>query len=230
VVASHFPHFGEENCLRGWNGSGTIFFSGCNLRCVFCQNFDISWEVQGERVTPQRLAGMMLELQARGCHNINFVAGRPVGDASGRAAPWCRTGLDRSQAAWRVGCGAVSAGHVHDLPAGEPSGAVAEALAEVEAGQIAYLTRAGQPVAALVPVTELAQLQHASDTAAIGEAEAVQARPGPRIPHEVVEAMMGADEATHDAMAAALDARAGEDLPPEQVTALWETIRTRRGA
>jgi putative pyruvate formate lyase activating enzyme len=73
VVASCFPHFGEENCLRGWNGSGTIFFSGCNLRCVFCQNFDISWEVRGERVTPQRLAAMMLALQARGCHNINFV-------------------------------------------------------------------------------------------------------------------------------------------------------------
>jgi len=73
VVASWFPHFGEENCLRGWNGSGTIFFSGCNLRCVFCQNHDISWEVQGERVTPARLAQMMLQLQARGCHNINWV-------------------------------------------------------------------------------------------------------------------------------------------------------------
>jgi putative pyruvate formate lyase activating enzyme len=73
VVASFFAHFGEENCLRGWNGSGTIFFSGCNLRCVFCQNHDISWEVQGERVTPARLAEMMLALQARGCHNINWV-------------------------------------------------------------------------------------------------------------------------------------------------------------
>jgi len=73
VVASHFAHFGEENCLRGWNGSGTIFFSGCNLRCVFCQNHDISWEVCGERVSPQRLAQMMLELQDKGCHNINFV-------------------------------------------------------------------------------------------------------------------------------------------------------------
>jgi putative pyruvate formate lyase activating enzyme len=73
VVASHFAHFGEENCLRGWNGSGTIFFSGCNLRCVFCQNHDISWEVQGERVTPARLAQMMLQLQAQGCHNINWV-------------------------------------------------------------------------------------------------------------------------------------------------------------
>jgi putative pyruvate formate lyase activating enzyme len=73
VVASHFPHFGEENCLRGHRGSGTIFFSGCNLRCVFCQNHDISWQLQGERVTPIRLAAMMLELQEVGCHNINWV-------------------------------------------------------------------------------------------------------------------------------------------------------------
>jgi putative pyruvate formate lyase activating enzyme len=73
VVASYFAHFGEENCLRGWRGSGTIFFSGCNLRCVFCQNHDISWQLQGERVSPRRLAAMMLELQDRGCHNINWV-------------------------------------------------------------------------------------------------------------------------------------------------------------
>jgi putative pyruvate formate lyase activating enzyme len=73
VVASYFPHFGEEDVLRGHRGSGTIFFSGCNLRCVFCQNHDISWEVRGERTTPARLAAMMLELQAIGCHNINWV-------------------------------------------------------------------------------------------------------------------------------------------------------------
>ena len=73
VVASYFPHFGEEDCLRGRRGSGTIFFSGCNLRCVFCQNHDISWRVRGEVVTPERLAGMMLELQEMGCHNINWV-------------------------------------------------------------------------------------------------------------------------------------------------------------
>lgn len=73
VVASYFAHFGEENCLRGWRGSGTIFFSGCNLRCVFCQNHDISWQLQGERVSPRRLAAIMLELQQVGCHNINWV-------------------------------------------------------------------------------------------------------------------------------------------------------------
>jgi putative pyruvate formate lyase activating enzyme len=73
MVASHFPHFGEEDCLRGWKGSGTIFFSGCNLRCVFCQNYDVSWQVRGEEVSSERLANMMLELQTRGCHNINWV-------------------------------------------------------------------------------------------------------------------------------------------------------------
>ena len=73
IVASHFPHFGEEDCLRGWNGSGTIFFAGCNLRCVFCQNFDVSWQVQGREAPPERLAAMMLELQEIGCHNINWV-------------------------------------------------------------------------------------------------------------------------------------------------------------
>jgi putative pyruvate formate lyase activating enzyme len=73
VVASYFAHFGEEDCLRGHRGSGTIFFSGCNLRCVFCQNHSISWQLQGERVTPRRLARMMLELQNMECHNINWV-------------------------------------------------------------------------------------------------------------------------------------------------------------
>lgn len=72
-VSSYFPHQGEEDCLRGSRGSGTIFFSMCNLRCVFCQNYDISQVKAGEEVRPQRLAQMMLELQAMGCHNINFV-------------------------------------------------------------------------------------------------------------------------------------------------------------
>ncbi|MBZ5562404.1 MAG: radical SAM protein [Acidobacteriia bacterium] len=73
IVSSCFPHHGEENCLRGRRGSGTIFFSGCNLRCVFCQNFDISWQVSGAPTPPAKLSRMMLELQALGCHNINFV-------------------------------------------------------------------------------------------------------------------------------------------------------------
>jgi putative pyruvate formate lyase activating enzyme len=72
-VASAFAHHGEENCLRGSRGSGTIFFSHCNLRCIFCQNHDISWEGSGRECDAESLAGMMLELQDRGCHNINFV-------------------------------------------------------------------------------------------------------------------------------------------------------------
>lgn len=73
VVSSHFPHFGEEDCLRGRKGSGTIFFANCNLKCVFCQNYDISQKPSGVGVSPERLAQMMLELQSQGCHNINFV-------------------------------------------------------------------------------------------------------------------------------------------------------------
>jgi len=76
VVSSWFPHFGEEDCLRGWNGSGTIFFGHCNLRCVFCQNFEISQAIRPNAEpghSPEQIAGMMLALQARGCHNINLV-------------------------------------------------------------------------------------------------------------------------------------------------------------
>jgi putative pyruvate formate lyase activating enzyme len=72
-VASAFPHFGEEDCLRGWNGSGTIFFGWCNLRCVFCQNFETSQFGHGTEVTAAELAHIMLDLQRIGCHNINFV-------------------------------------------------------------------------------------------------------------------------------------------------------------
>ena len=73
VVHSYGAHHGEEDPLRGWKGSGTIFFSWCSLRCVFCQNWDISQKGIGQPVTPGQLAAMMLELQAQGCHNINFV-------------------------------------------------------------------------------------------------------------------------------------------------------------
>lgn len=73
IVSSAAPHFGEEDCLRGNQGSGTIFFSGCNLRCTFCQNFDISHRPSGKRVSAEELAEIMLSLQAIGCHNINLV-------------------------------------------------------------------------------------------------------------------------------------------------------------
>ena len=64
---------GEEDCLRGWNGSGTIFFSGCNLGCLFCQNYDISHLMSGEEVSEEELARQMLFLRGLGCHNINLV-------------------------------------------------------------------------------------------------------------------------------------------------------------
>lgn len=73
IVSSFFPHLGEEDCLRGWRGSGTIFFAMCNLKCVFCQNYTISHLGEGRPVTARALAGMMLYLQEAGCHNINFV-------------------------------------------------------------------------------------------------------------------------------------------------------------
>ena len=73
VVSSYFAHFGEEFCLRGNRGSGTIFLSWCNLRCVFCQNYEISWLGDGRITKPEEMAGMMLHLQEQGCHNINLV-------------------------------------------------------------------------------------------------------------------------------------------------------------
>ncbi|HKJ27643.1 MAG TPA: radical SAM protein [Anaerolineales bacterium] len=73
VVSSAFPHMGEEDCLRGWQGSGTIFFSQCSLRCVFCQNVDISQTTAGNETTAAQLAKIMLGLQRKGCHNINLV-------------------------------------------------------------------------------------------------------------------------------------------------------------
>lgn len=72
-VSSAFPHFGEEACLRGTRGSGTIFSLGCNLRCVFCQNDDISQGLTGQPCSAEQMAGLMLALQEQGCHNINLV-------------------------------------------------------------------------------------------------------------------------------------------------------------
>jgi putative pyruvate formate lyase activating enzyme len=77
IVSSYAAHFGEEPCLSGTNGAGNIFFGNCNLRCVYCQNYQISqtWREQKKNeITHERLAEMMLELQERGCHNIGFVS------------------------------------------------------------------------------------------------------------------------------------------------------------
>ncbi|HEY0080336.1 MAG TPA: radical SAM protein [Pyrinomonadaceae bacterium] len=77
VVSSYTPHFGEEPAITGTRGAGNIFFGNCNLRCVYCQNYQISQRHKEEiknQVTDERLAEIMLELQERGCHNINFVS------------------------------------------------------------------------------------------------------------------------------------------------------------
>lgn len=73
-VACHLPHKGEEPLLSGENGSGAIFFSGCSLRCIFCQNIAISQHGQGTEVSMENLSAMMLQLQEKGCHNINLVS------------------------------------------------------------------------------------------------------------------------------------------------------------
>jgi putative pyruvate formate lyase activating enzyme len=74
-VSSFFPHFGEEDCLRGRKGSGTIFFTNCNLKCMYCQNYDVS-QPEGDvyHHEDEEIAKMMIKLQNRGCHNINFVS------------------------------------------------------------------------------------------------------------------------------------------------------------
>lgn len=73
MVSSFNAHFGEEPPISGYRGSGTIFFTNCNLRCIYCQNYPISQLGHGEEVSPEELAGMMLTLQGWGCHNINLV-------------------------------------------------------------------------------------------------------------------------------------------------------------
>lgn len=73
MVSYVFPHFGEEPELVGVYGSGTVFLTHCNLRCIFCQNYEISHLGHGSGITPERLAEMMIGLQNQGCHNINFV-------------------------------------------------------------------------------------------------------------------------------------------------------------
>ena len=73
IVSSANPHYGEEEPLVGSGGSGTIFFTSCNLKCLFCQNYEISQLMEGREVSAEELAELMLSLQKAGCHNINFV-------------------------------------------------------------------------------------------------------------------------------------------------------------
>jgi putative pyruvate formate lyase activating enzyme len=87
MAASHCLHRGEEPPISGRNGSGTIFFSHCNLRCIFCQNYQISHLGMGRRYTPSDLAAQMLELQNQGAHNINLVSPTPY-------TPWIMEALE----------------------------------------------------------------------------------------------------------------------------------------
>jgi len=87
-VASAFAHFGEEDVLRGYNGSGTIFFAWCNLKCVFCQNSDISQHPAGRELEARELADVMIRLQEAGCHNINFVTPEHVAPQIVEALPY----------------------------------------------------------------------------------------------------------------------------------------------
>ena len=82
-VASYFPHFGEGPPLTGRHGSGTIFFGGCNLQCVFCQNWEVSQGGEGVVVSDEELAAIMLELQSAGCHNVNLVSPSHGGSSPG---------------------------------------------------------------------------------------------------------------------------------------------------
>lgn len=77
LVASVEPHYGEEPELVGFYGSGTIFFAGCNLGCLYCQNWGISWEKRGSATSLEKLAEAMLQLERNGCHNINLVTPTP---------------------------------------------------------------------------------------------------------------------------------------------------------
>ena len=73
-ISSYGPHFGEERPLVGFNGSGTIFMTHCNLGCIFCQNYEISRLGEGTAISFEKLSGIMVALERRGCHNINFVS------------------------------------------------------------------------------------------------------------------------------------------------------------
>ncbi len=90
IVSSVGPHFGEESVLVGAGGSGTIFFAGCNLACIFCQNYDISHQRRGRPMTVEQLAQSMLGLQESGCVNINFVTPSHVAAAIAAAIELAR--------------------------------------------------------------------------------------------------------------------------------------------
>lgn len=77
IIARAAPHYGEEPCISGERGSGAVFFAGCPLGCVYCQNYALSRGREGKSVTPERLGEILKELEDRGVHNLNFVTGTP---------------------------------------------------------------------------------------------------------------------------------------------------------
>ena len=204
VVASHFPHFGEEDCLRGTNGSGTIFFSGCNLRCVFCQNFDISWQVQGEPVTPGRLAEMMLQLQGRGCHNVDLVTPSTSCRRSCRRCRWRST----------AGCGCRSSttrALRQPREAGSVDGIVDVYLPDLKVwtpGRARrYLRMPGYPQAARAAVTEMHR-----QVGPLRLGEDGLARRGLLVRHLVMPGMLGETRAILQFVAAELGTGTYVDL------------------
>lgn len=113
IVASAGPHFGEEPALVGSGGSGTIFFSGCNLGCIFCQNYDISHGVNGHLCPPAKIAALAAGLEAQGCENINFVTPTHVAHAAAEAVVIARSqGLT---APIVYNCGGYESGEVLQL-------------------------------------------------------------------------------------------------------------------
>jgi putative pyruvate formate lyase activating enzyme len=102
-VASVGPHFGEERPLSGLHGSGTVFFAGCNLGCVFCQNSDLSHEVRGREVTREGLAASFLSVQEMGCHNLNLVTPTHVTPQIVEALEIARMGGFALKVVWNCG-------------------------------------------------------------------------------------------------------------------------------
>jgi len=103
VVASAGPHFGEEPVLVGTGGSGTIFLAGCNLDCVFCQNYDISHSAAGRPASPQKIASMALRLAELGCVNVNFVSPTHVAHALAEAIVLARAAGLSVPVVWNCG-------------------------------------------------------------------------------------------------------------------------------
>ena len=93
ITAKYMLHFGEEPCISGTKGSGAIFFSGCNLKCVFCQNYPISHDLKGQRITSEKLIDIMSELKEKGAHNINFVTGTHYADKIAEVLKACKDSL-----------------------------------------------------------------------------------------------------------------------------------------